>query len=116
MGFYFVKNFIKVKNDMGLKSRSKMLETSADERKAKAKEIIDNLIKKYNNHVLSQYPRIEEDSEGIITWENPRKYSMVFKGITVDEGYNKTVSKFKLFHLYKSVKISIIGNTVEVEY
>ncbi len=56
-------------------------------------------------HLSAIYPRTDEDAEAIATWISPKCVKMRFKAMTPDEGYNKTVKKFKILFRY-GVKVT----------
>jgi len=100
---------------LGKLSRLRMLGHSYLERldvKKGAKILGD----RYREHVLSGYPKTEVDSEGTMIWDSPKKCNMRFNGLTPEEGYIKTVDKFKRFHVNKLVRIYINGEFVVVEW
>lgn len=82
----------------------------------KLSKIKNAVIKFYKEHLVKTYPYFEEDKEGIITWESPRKCRMQFKELSVEDGYAKTVKMYKRVHLYGRVSISIQEGYVVVEF
>lgn len=70
----------------------------------------------YNRHIGNLFPYSEEDEEGIVVYESPRKCRMKFKGISVKEGYDKTVKMYKKIHLLNHIYISIDGEFVVVQF
>jgi hypothetical protein len=72
-------------------------------------------VKLYNEHTLKKYPYDEEDSEGISHWMNPKLVKMEFKDLTPEQGYNKTMGKFKLIRMDKFIKCYIEDKYVVVE-
>jgi len=79
-------------------------------------KIKDAIVKLYEEHVDKTYPYTEEDDEGVITWESSRRCKMLFKELSVKDGYNKTVKAYKKGHLLKRVSINIEGNYVVVQF
>jgi hypothetical protein len=98
---------------MGKLSRLRMLGVSLNERVNSASS---KLKANYDNHIQSQYPKIEEDSEGISIWESPKKVRMEFKTLTPQQGYDKTTSKFNKLHLTKFIRCYIEDTCVVIEY
>jgi len=76
----------------------------------KAKEFIAE----FQEHEKRTYPYIEEDDEGVTRWLSPRMALLKFKGITVQEGYSRTVNKFKYTQKIHKTSISIEGDYVVV--
>jgi hypothetical protein len=94
---------------MGKQSRIRNLGVKYRERIAGA------TVKLYNEHTLKEYPYDEEDSEGISHWFNPKLVKLEFKGLTSQQGYVKTMSKFKLIRMDKFIKCYIEDKYVVVE-
>jgi len=69
----------------------------------------------YNKHIMEGYPKMEEDSEGIAYWENPKLVKMMFKGLTPQQGLAKTIDKFNKVKMLKYVKCYINDGYVVVE-
>ncbi len=81
----------------------------------KAKDKIGRkLASLFNIHSDRIFPYSEEDKEGVITWETPKKCRMLFKDKTVAEGYLETINRFKKLKLDKYVMIYIEGEKVVV--
>jgi hypothetical protein len=74
------------------------------------------LIEGFKVHEKRTYPYVEEDSEGITKWLSPRMALLKFKGITVQEGYSRTVNKFKYTQRIHKTSISIEGDYVVVNF
>ena len=77
----------------------------------KAKSYIED----FRVHEKRTYPYIEEDDEGVMTYLSPRKVEMVFKGISPNEGYKKTVNRFKLLGRLHKVRIELEDDKVVVD-
>jgi hypothetical protein len=77
---------------------------------------IERLRVAYDKQLMKHYPQIEEDYEGISIWENPKKVKMQFKGITPEQGYSKTMEKFRMLHIDRFINCYIEGIYVVVEY
>lgn len=82
----------------------------------KLSKIKNAVIKLYKKYFVKTYPYSEEDKEGVITWESPRKCRMQFKELSVEDGYTKTVKMYKRVHLCGRVHISIQEGYVVVEF
>ena len=54
------------------------------------------LVTKFQEHKKRTYPYTREDDEGIAIYLSPHHVEMIFKGITPEEGYKKTINRFKL--------------------
>ena len=78
--------------------------------------IKNNAIKIVNDHLQTNYPKIEEDGEGIATWESPKRVKMQFKNITPVEGYLKTMTKFKRLHMDKYIRCYLENGLVVIEF
>jgi hypothetical protein len=79
-------------------------------------KIKEATIKLYKEHLVKSYPYSEEDKEGVIIWETPRKCRMQFKELSVEDGYAKTVKMYKRVHLSSRISISIQNGYVVVEF
>jgi hypothetical protein len=94
---------------MGDKIRRKVKELKVIR---KAKGYIDE----FREHEKRTYPYIKEDDEGVMTYLSPRKVEMVFKGISPNEGYKKTVNRFKLLGRLHKVRIELEDDKVVVDF
>jgi hypothetical protein len=94
---------------MGNKVRRKVKELKSIK---KARE----LITEFREHEKRTYPYIEEDDEGVMRWLSPRMALLKFKGITVQEGYERTINKFKYIQRIHKISISIEGDYVVVSF
>jgi hypothetical protein len=74
------------------------------------------LIGVFKTHEKRAYPYVEEDDEGVARWLSPRMALLKFKGITVQEGYSRTVNKFKYTQGIHKISISIEGDYVVVNF
>ena len=82
----------------------------------KAKQYSEQYIKEFQEHEKRTYPYIKEDDEGVMTYLSPRKVEMVFKGISPNEGYKKTVNRFKLLGRLHKVRIELEDDKVVVDF
>jgi len=94
---------------IGDKIRRKIEELKAVKR---ARELIEG----FKVHKKRTYPYIEEDDEGVTRWLSPRMALLKFKGITVQEGYERTINKFKYIKRIHKTSISIEGDYVVVNF
>lgn len=75
---------------------------------------IENVV---GSHYSKSYPYVEEDSEAVATWESARKVRMRFKGITVQEGYERARKKFGIMgRLYSRIHITMEGGEVVITF
>ena len=81
----------------------------------RVRELKRQTMELFNSHKIQVFPRIEEDGEGIMTWENPKKCKMFFKEKSTTEGYQDTINIFKKARLIKYVRIYIEEDKVVVE-
>lgn len=94
---------------IGDKIRRKIQEIKAV---GKARE----LVTKFQEHKKRTYPYTREDDEGVATYISPHHVEMTFKGITPEEGYKKTVDKFKLIGRIHKTRIELVGEKVVVHF
>jgi hypothetical protein len=94
---------------MGDKIRRKINELNAIK---KAKEYIGE----FQEHEKRTYPYSDEDDEGVSTYTSSRHVELVFKGITPEEGYKKTINKFKLIGRIHKVRIELVNGKVVVDF
>jgi hypothetical protein len=94
---------------MGDKIRRKINELNAIK---KAKGYIED----FKTHEKRTYPYSEEDDEGVSTFTSSRHVELIFKGITPEEGYRKTVDKFKLIGRIHKVRIALVNDKVVVDF
>jgi hypothetical protein len=74
------------------------------------------LIEGFKGHEKRTYPYVEEDNEGITRWLSPRMALLKFNGITIQEGYKRTVDKFKYIQRIHKTSISIEGDYIVVSF
>lgn len=85
------------------------------ERIERIKKGIIKIKDEYDKHLMEGYPKVEEDSEGIMYWENPKLVRMVFKGLTPQQGLVKTMDKFNKVKMLRFIKCYIENEYVVVE-
>jgi hypothetical protein len=94
---------------MGDKIRRRINELNAIK---KAKGYIED----FKAHEKRTYPYSEEDNEGVSTYTSSRHVELIFKGITPEEGYKKTINKFKLIGRLHRVRIELVNGKVVVDF
>lgn len=70
----------------------------------------------FQEHKKRTYPYFREDNEGTATYLSPHTVELVFKGITPQEGYERTINKFKLVQRLHKVSVMLEGNKVVVDF
>jgi hypothetical protein len=94
---------------IGDKIRRKIQEVKAV---GKARE----LVTKFQEHKKLTYPYTREDDEGVATYISPRCVEMVFKGISPEEGYKRTINRFKLIGRIHKTRIELVEEKVVVNF
>jgi hypothetical protein len=100
---------------MGKLSRLRMLGSGYTKRLEEARSGLNKIGEIYNNHIMDGYPKVEEDNEGIIYWVTPKICRMEFKELTPQQGYIKTMEKFKRVRMDKFINCYIDDKYVVVE-
>lgn len=82
----------------------------------KSEQYTKQYIDEFREHEKRTYPYVREDDEGIATYLSPHHVEMIFKGITPEEGYKKTVDRFKLIGRIHKTRIELVGEKVVVYF
>jgi hypothetical protein len=92
-----------------------MLGNNYSKRLEEARNGLNRIGEMHHKHIMDSYPRIEEDNEGIMYWSSPKICRMEFRELTPQQGYDKTMNKFRLARMDKFIKCYIDDKYVVVE-
>jgi hypothetical protein len=100
---------------MGKRSRLKNLGEKYKQQIEDIKKGLMTVGTRYDEHILDKYPKVEEDSEGTMYWATLKICRMEFKELTPQQGYVKTMEKFKRVRMDKFINCYIDDKYVVVE-